>query len=106
VGQEGGDIGDRAPVDSARGEAIVTARQVAIIAAIVATLMYLPLVLVLALVLRAAGIAFATFATFGGSFGLFFGLGVWWLVAFAGAFLYASFLFQWSDKVSGWPKKR
>jgi len=79
--------------------------QFAVMAGIVATLVYFPLGLALVLVLRVAGIGFETLATFGGVFGVFLGLVVWWLLIFAGALAYAACLFPWRDKVIGWPKK-
>ena len=106
MGQEGGGIDDRAHVDSGRGERIGTLAQLAVMAAIVATLIYFPLVLVLGLALRAAGFELAPLATFGGAFSPVAGLALWWLIVFAGAFVYAACMFPWGDKVLEWPKKR
>ena len=75
-------------------------------AAIVATLLYFPVGLGLALVLRLAGIAFEAFVTFDGALGLFSGLAAWWLIAFAGALVYAACFFPWGDEVLGWPRKK
>lgn len=80
--------------------------QVAVMAAIVATLLYVPVGLALALVLRVAGVSFDAFLTFGGAFHVFVGIVVWWWFAFAGACIYAACLFPWGDKVLGWPKSR
>lgn len=104
MGQEGGGIENRAHVDGGEGPAALA--QLAIMAAIVATLVYFPLLLVLGFVLRAAGLDPVPFATFGGRFGPVLGLSVWWLVVFAGALVYAACLFPWGDKVFGWPKKK
>jgi hypothetical protein len=106
VGQEGGGIRDRTQLDASRDVATAAPLQVAVLAAIVATLLYFPLGLAIVLVLRIAGIGFETVATFGGLFGVFLGLMIWWLLVFAGAFAYAACLFPWRDKVLGWPKKQ
>ena len=75
-------------------------------AAIVATLAYVPLGLVMLLVLRLGGVAFETVATFGGYFALFPGLAIWWLLAYAGALVYVACLFPWGDEVLAWPRKK
>jgi hypothetical protein len=80
--------------------------QVAVIGAVVATLFYVPAALIVALVLRLAGVSLAGVATFGGFFNTFFGLFAWWLIAFGAACIYAACAFPWGDKVLAWPKKR
>ena len=60
----------------------------------------------LALVAYPAGIGFAGFVTFGGTVSFFVGAGLWWLVFFAGALIYAVCLFPWGDEVLGWPRKK
>lgn len=71
-------------------------------AAIVATLLYWPLVIVVALVLRFSGIPPERIATFDGTFNLFVGLVAWWLLAFGGACLYAATVFPWEDEAPTW----
>ena len=66
-------------------------------AAIVATMGYFPLGVLLVLLAYLAGIGFAGFVAFGGSVGFFVGAGLWWLVFFAGALVYAVCLFPWGD---------
>jgi len=66
-------------------------------AAIVATLLYGPVGLVLALALALFGISFQAALTFGGAVGTFLGLAAWWLLAFASACVYAAFTFPWDD---------
>ncbi len=75
------------------------------LAAIVATLAYLPAAALLALVAHFTGLSFYALMTFGGSLGTFSGLACWWLLAFAGAGVYAIFAFPWEEKVLAWPKK-
>ena len=79
--------------------------QLLVMAALVATILYVPITLPLALAFRLAGVPFEAFVTFGGLFSLFFGLVAWWLVVFAGACIYAVCLFPHDDKVLGWPKR-
>ena len=64
IGQVGGGIENRAQLDGARGERIATLAQLAVMAAIVATLIYFPLVAVLGFALRAAGVSVGPVATF------------------------------------------
>lgn len=80
--------------------------QVAVMAAIVATLVYIPLGILLALVLRLFGVPFDTLLTFGGVIHEVLGLLLWWVFAFAGACGYAAWVFPWGDKVFAWPNKK
>ena len=77
--------------------------QLVVMAAVVATLMYLPVCIALALALRAFGISFEAWITLGKAFHPALGLLVWWLLIFVGACGYAAWLFPWGDKVFGWP---
>jgi hypothetical protein len=78
--------------------------QVAVMAAIVATLALLPLGVLVALALRLAGVPFDAMLTFGGEIHAALGLLVWWLFAFAGACGYAAWMFPWGDQVFSWRK--
>ena len=71
-------------------------------AAVVATLLYWPLVLVVALGLRFFGIPPERIATFDGTFNLLVGLVAWWLLAFAVACVYAATVFPWDDEAPTW----
>jgi hypothetical protein len=79
--------------------------QVAVMASIVATLLYLPAGLLLALASWALGIPVEFVATFRGVFNIFVGLALWWVLVFAGACVYAACLFPWGEKVREWPRK-
>ena len=79
--------------------------QFAVMAAIVATMLYLPLGATLALGLRLFGVSLYAFVTFGGALNTLAGLAAWWLIAFAGAGVYAAYAFPWEDKVVAWPRK-
>ena len=74
-------------------------------AAIVATLVYLPAAALLVLVAHFTSLSFYAFMTFGGALNTFSGLAAWWLIAFAGACIYALFAFPWDENVLSWPKK-
>jgi hypothetical protein len=79
--------------------------QVAVIAAIVASMLYIPAAALLALFSHFSGVSLYAFMTFRGALNMFFGLLVWWLLAFAGASVYAAFVFPWKEKVLAWPRK-
>jgi len=79
--------------------------QMALMGAVVATLAYFPLAIVLALLFALFGVRWETVATFGGTFNTWFGLFAWWLLAFAGASIYAACAFPWEDKVPAEPEK-
>ena len=69
--------------------------QVAVMAGVVATLVYFPLGVALALLLPPLGITFDALLTFGGAVHFVLGLLLWWLATFAGACGYAAWLFPW-----------
>ena len=75
-------------------------------AAIVATLLYLPACVVLGLSLGALGIPLDWAVTFGGSYGRTAGLLIWWLLAFFIACIYIACAFPWDERIMAWPKKR
>jgi hypothetical protein len=80
--------------------ALASIAQMALMAAIVATLIYWPLGLVLALVLMWAGIPLEAFLTFGGAVHEFAGMAAYWVIVFVAALAYASFVFPWDVKQS------
>ena len=80
--------------------------QMALMAAVVATLVYLPAAVVLALLLRVFGISPESVATFGGRLGLFSGLLAWWLLTFNAACVYAVCTFPWGNEIEAWPRKK
>jgi hypothetical protein len=75
-------------------------------AAIVATLAYFPVGIAMVLLLKMFGISFEAVVTFGGTFNTLLGLFAWWLLAFAGSYVYAICAFPWGDKVLAWPRKK
>jgi hypothetical protein len=77
--------------------ALTAVSQVAVMAAIVATLLYLPVGVVLALTLPLFGISLEALATFGGTLNMAFGLLLWWLLAFTGAGAYAASVYPWTE---------
>lgn len=86
--------------------ALAAVSQMAVMAAIVATLVYLPVCIVLALILRALGISFEASLTLGAALHPALGLLVWWLFVFVGACGFAAWVFPWGDKVSGGPGRK
>jgi hypothetical protein len=106
VGQEGGRIRDPAQLDAGGEAAMRPLAQVGVMAAIVATLLYFPFGLALAVLLRLLGVSFEAFVTFSGALNVFVGLAAWWLLFFTAASVYAACLFPWGDKVLAWPKKK
>jgi hypothetical protein len=91
----------RSPVRS-----VLTAlSQMTVMAAIVATLVYLPVCAAVALILSACGISFAAWVTLGGTLHPALGLLTWWLFVFVGSCGYAAWLFPWGDEVFGWPRR-
>lgn len=79
--------------------------QMIVMAAIVATLVYLPVSAVLALTLAALGISFAPWLTLGAALHPALGLLAWWLVVFVGSCGYVAWQFPWGDKEFAWPSR-
>ena len=71
---------------------------VAVMAAVVACLVYLPAGLLVTLVARAFGVSFDALVTFGDAVHALPGLILWWCLAFAGACGYAALVFPWDDR--------
>jgi hypothetical protein len=70
--------------------------QIAVMAAVVTSLLYCPAGALLALLCFVAmGVSFHAFVTFGDTFSAFAGLLVWWTVVFLPAFAYAAFTLPW-----------
>jgi hypothetical protein len=85
---------------------VTSLSQMALMGAIVATLLYFPAGLALALVLVLFGVSFGDIVTFGGALATPLGLFAWWLLAFVAACIYAAWAFPWSDPALGWPGKK
>jgi hypothetical protein len=85
--------------------ALTALSQMAVMAAVVATLVYLPVFVALALGFRAFGIPFESWVSFGASLHPALGLLAWWLIVFAGSCGYAAWAFPWGDNVFGWPRR-
>jgi len=75
-------------------------------AALVATLLYFPVGLAIAVPLRLLGVPFEASVTFGDALSVLAGLAAWWLLFYAAALIYAACLFPWGEKVLGWPRKK
>lgn len=77
--------------------------QMAVMAAIVATLACIPVGAALAFVLHQLGVPLEGVLTLGGAVHASVGLVLWWLVVFAAACGYAAWMFPWEDRQFGWP---
>jgi hypothetical protein len=87
-------------------ELLMPLSQMMVMGAVVATLLYVPLGMAVAVALLLIGVPLGAVVTFGGTFNFFFGMFAWWLLAFTGACVYAACAFPWGDKVLAWPRKR
>ena len=73
--------------------------QIPIMAAIVTTLLCLPVGLLLAFFCYAVlDISFHTFLTFAGTFNRFTGLVAWWMLFFLPALAYAAYAMPWHEE--------
>ncbi len=73
--------------------------QLAVMSAVVATLMYLPVGIAVAMVFGLLGFSLESVVTFGGALNIYSGLFAWWLLVFGGACIYAMCAFPWEEKV-------
>jgi hypothetical protein len=83
--------------------ALTVLSQMVTTAAIVATLVYLPACLAVALAFHVLGKSVDAWMTLGGALHPALGMLVWWLVVFLGSCGYAAWFFPWGEKVTGWP---
>lgn len=73
--------------------------QILVMAAIVTTLLCLPVGLLLAFFCYAVlDIPFSTFLTFAGTFNRFIGLVAWWTLFFLPALAYAAYVLPWYEE--------
>lgn len=72
--------------------------QMVVMAAVVATLAYVPLALVVVLVLRLIDFPPAMLLTLGGTVHAALGLMLGWLIVFGAACAYAAWLFPWGEE--------
>ena len=81
--------------------------QLTVMAAIVSSLVYVPLGAVVALVSYALAVPLSALTTFGGALNnVLLGLLAWWLVLFAGACVYAAFVFPWKGRTLDAPGEK
>ena len=72
-----------------------------VMAAVVATMLYWPIGIAVAVVCALVGFPFSSLVTFGGSLGNFGGMLAWWLVVFGLTLPYAAVMFPWDSKADG-----
>jgi hypothetical protein len=75
--------------------------QFAVMAAIVTTLVYVPLG-----ALTGLGLSMEPLLTFGGAVHAAVGIVAGWLISFAAACGYAVWMFPWNEKALAWPERR
>ena len=80
--------------------------QVAIVGALIATMLCLPIAIALASLDALLGMPVDRALTFDGRFGPWAGLLLWWLFAFGAASVYAAFAFPWEERLLAWPRKK
>lgn len=74
--------------------------------AIVASLLYLPFGMALALAFGLFGVSLEALVTFDDKFSIYSGLFTWWLLTFSGACIYAFYAFPWEEKVLAGPRRK
>lgn len=77
--------------------------QVAMMAAIVATLCYWPIGIAIVVVLAILGVPLDASITFGGALNRYAGMAAWWLMFFAPSLVYAALAFPW-EQTRGFPR--
>ena len=78
----------------------------AVMAAIVATLTYVPVCLAAALVFRMLGRSIEGILSFGGALHVVLGVLAWWLIFFAAACAYAAWMYPWEDQEAATENRR
>jgi len=68
---------------------------------IVATMLYWPIGIGLAVVCALIGVPFKSLVTFGGSLETVAGMLAWWLIVLAATLPYAAVMFPWDSKTDG-----
>jgi len=79
--------------------------KLAVMTAVVATMLYWPIGIALAVICALIGFPFASVVTFGGALGKFTGMLAWWLAVFAATLPYAAFMFPWDTKTDGFRRE-
>jgi hypothetical protein len=75
--------------------------EVAMLAAVVTTLLFVPAAVLLAGVLFLLDVSLPAFATFNGVLNAYQGTAAWWMIAFVPALAYALYLMPWNAQQKG-----
>jgi hypothetical protein len=86
---------------SRQAERIRALGQLIVMAAIVASMNYVPAAAFVALLCVAIGVPLEFVVGFGGALGIFSGMLAWWLLVFVGAMTYSVFVFPWDESSHG-----
>jgi len=79
----------------------VKAGKLVVMTAVVATMLYWPIGIGLAVICALIRFPFFSLVTFGGSLGALAGMLAWWLVVFGLTLPYAAFMFPWDARADG-----
>ena len=82
------------------------AGKLVVMTAVVATMLYWPIGIGLAVICALVGFPFNSMVTFGGYLGIVAGMLAWWLVVFVATLPYAAVMFPWDAKVDGFRASR
>ena len=74
------------------------AGKLVVMTAVVATMLYWPIGIGLAVICALIGFPFKSLVTFGGALGSFAGMMAWWLAVFVLTLPYAAVMFPWDSK--------
>jgi hypothetical protein len=74
--------------------------EVAMLAAIVTTMLFLPAAVLLAGLLFLVGVSLHAFATFNGVFNAYQGVAAWWMIAFLPTLAYSVYVMPWERRAT------
>ncbi len=75
-----------------------------LMAAIVASMLYVPAAILVTLMCIATGVPLDIVVGFGGALGISSGMLAWWLLVYVGAMTYSVFVFPWSERSDGFAR--
>jgi hypothetical protein len=103
VGQDAGDRRLKMAEESTARRIWRCGSRLAVMAAVVASLVYWPAGILVALACALIGVSPQAILTFGGGMGTLYGMLGWWLILFVLSLPYAAWFFPWDAKIDGFP---